>query len=1063
MPTAVERIAAAIRVGCDAAAGSGRPEAVLREHVQPALAEALRERGVRARARDEVSMSVPAAGAAATLDAPLSSSGRADAIYNRFVIEFEPPGSLRPSLMHSATRHAVDQVQQYLRGVAAESSIALERLAGCAFDGSWIVYVQGERDTLRVSRPRSVDLQALSALVETLESLASGRGLTAANLDEDFGRTSDVGREVVGNLTRLFVDGRASARSLAMFGQWRIDLGNASGPFAPTDRSQWRQLCEDLEVPAGDELAPHVLFCAQTYFALVAKLVALIILEGATGETLVAALAGATEPWDGFAGLESGELTANTRALNVIEPGIFSWYLSERSPALGSALAAMAGIAEEYSAEIVEITPLIARDVLKDLYQRLLPKSIRHRLGEYYTADWLAERVLDRVTEGSGELRLGTRVLDPAAGSGTFLVEAISRIRANASGRPAAEILRRVVDNVIGFDLSPLAVQASKVNYLLALAPELRGAEEPISLPVYLADSVAPPRRGGVLEGDVYVIRTSEGDWRVPVDAATPHGLSALGELIDESLESRRDPGDVRELAKMRLPEISADDAALDRVAEVYSKTQDLHLANRDGLWWRLISNAFAPTFHTGFDYVVGNPPWVSWETLPESYRRANETEWDLYELRPDALPGRRQRSTNVRLDLSMLFVARSMSHYLKADGRLGFLITATVFKSELAGRGFRRRRAASEGTYSFLRIEDLSDLRVFDEAANQTALLISSRGAQTRPRVPFTKWLPGSAATIPTNLDLEQVLTMTQRAEWFAEPVDPTDAASPLLTLPADALDATLPIRRPSPYLDAVREGINTRGANGIFFVEILEQAGATIKIRNCSSLGRDSTLPVHTAYVERDAVKTLLRGSDVTRDGVTPTLGLLFFHDGEHLSVPIPDRLARSRFPLAYEFLTQFRDRLAGRRLFRNFDPRGQDWLGLYSVTSAAIAPHKVVVREIAEGMIAAAINDANTIPDHKLHVIRCTSDDDARRVASVLTSPVVDYLIKGFAISTSVTGSFLRYVGLRQLPTELLVADNMETFAASLGLSREQYAAVEAAALAAPGDGETPPNEG
>jgi hypothetical protein len=1029
---------------------------VLREHVQPALAEALREHGVRSSARDEVRMSVPATEEAAMLDAPLTSSGRADAIYNRFVIEFEPPASLRPSLLHSATSHAVDQVQQYLRGVAAQSNIALERLAGCAFDGSWIVYVQGEREGWRVSRPRSVDLQALAALLETLESLASGRGLTAANLDEDFGRTSDSGRSVVGTLTRLFEAHQASPRALAMFGQWRIDLGNASGPFAPTDAAQWTQLCEDLEVPAEGDLAPQVLFCAQTYFALVAKLVALIILEGATGETLVATLAGAADPWEGFARLESGALTASTKALNVIEPGIFSWYLGERSPALQRALTAMAGIAEEYSAEIVEITPLVARDVLKDLYQRLLPRSIRHRLGEYYTADWLAERVVDRVTEGRGQLRLGTRVLDPAVGSGTFLVEAISRIRANASGRPSAEILRRVVDNVVGFDLSPLAVQASKVNYLLALAPELRGAEEPISLPVYLADSVAPPRRGGVLEGDVFVIRTSEGDWRVPVDAATPHGLSVLGELIDESLPGDIDAADVREVAKMRLPEISADDAALDHVAVIYAKTQELHRAGRDGLWWRLISNAFAPTFHTGFDYVVGNPPWVSWETLPESYRRANETEWDFYELRPDALPGRRQRSSNVRLDLSMLFVARSMSHYLKDDGRLGFLITASVFKSELAGRGFRRRRASNGGSYSFLRIEDLSNLRVFDEAANLTALLIAGGGPQTTQRVPLTKWLPASTGTIPTHLDLEQVLAITRRLDWYAEPVDPTDAASPLLTLPGPALDATVPIRRPSPYLDAVREGVNTRGANGIFFVEILERSGPTTRVRNCAELGRDRTLPVRSGVVESDAIKTLLRGADVTREGAAPTLGLLFFHDNDHVSTPMPDRIARSRFPMAYDFLNHFRNRLAGRRTFRNFDPSGEDWLGLYSVTSAAIAPHKVVVREIADGMIAAAVNDANTIPDHKLHVIRCASEEDANRVAAVLASPAVDYLIKGFAISTSLTGSFLRYVGVRQLPTGSGPPDSPETMAASLGLTAEQYAAVEAAALAADDSG-------
>ena len=292
----------------------------------------------------------------------------------------------------------------------------------------------------------------------------------------------------------------------------------------------------------------------------------------------------------------------------------------------------------------------------------------------------------------------------------------------------------------------------------------------------------------------------------------------------------------------------------------------------------------------------------------------------------------------------------------------------------------------------------------------------------------------------------------VTQRVDWYAEPVDPTDAASPLLTLPAEALDATRPVRRPSPYLDAVREGVNTRGANGIFFVEILDDSGPTTRIRNCAELGRDQAVPVRYGYVERDAVKTLLRGADVTREGAVPRLGLVFFHDDDHVSTPMSDRLARARFPMAYEFMTQFRERLSNRRLFRNFDPSGEDWLGLYSVTSAAIAPHKVVVREIADGMIAAAVNDANTIPDHKLHVIRCTSEADANRVAAVLSSPVVDYLIKGFAISTSLTGSFLRYVGVRELQTGSGTPDATAMIAASLGLTAEQYAEIETAALAA-----------
>jgi len=39
-------------------------------------------------------------------------NGRADAVYNRFVIEYEPPGSLRKELAARPNQHAVAQVKQ---------------------------------------------------------------------------------------------------------------------------------------------------------------------------------------------------------------------------------------------------------------------------------------------------------------------------------------------------------------------------------------------------------------------------------------------------------------------------------------------------------------------------------------------------------------------------------------------------------------------------------------------------------------------------------------------------------------------------------------------------------------------------------------------------------------------------------------------------------------------------------------------------------------------------------------------------------------------------------------
>jgi hypothetical protein len=1046
-------VLAAIERARRRASGSGRPEAILREEIQPALEEVLQARGVRAAGRNEVSLSVPSPELAGSMDAPLETIGRADAIYNRFVIEFEPPGSLRPSETHSHTRHAVAQVQQYMRGAEHGLGLQLDRVAGCAFDGNWIVYVTWERGGWRVARPVRVDLESLRSLVDTIASLATGRGLTADNLDEDFGRGSESARHVVAALAKLFLHGSVSGRGLSMLDQWEIDLGNASGPFSSSDLGEWSQLCAGLGVPDEDRASRVVLFSLQTYFALVAKLVALVVLEGATGHRLVNQLieGGSDAALVHFTDLESGRLTEVTRAMNVVEPGVFSWYLGERDPLLLEALVGMAGIAGEYAAEVVEITPLVARDVMKDLYQRLLPRAIRHRLGEYYTPDWLAQRVINQVTGSDRWLRPSARVLDPACGSGTFLVEVISRMVATDGDSNPRETLYRILENVVGFDLSPLAVQASKVNYLLALAPLLRHADDPVSIPVFLCDSVSPPRHGGLLEGDVFVLETSEGEWRVPAVLAQTHYLPAIGGVLRQGVDEDHDGTWVREEAERRLPMVDEQDrAVLDDVVGLFEKLRDLERSDRDGMWWYLVSNAFAPALQGPFDFVVGNPPWVSWETLPETYRRENDNLWLHHRLRPDVPHDRRQASAQVRLDLSMLFVSRCLSDYLVEGGRLGFVITASVFKSELAGRGFRRRHLPPDGEYRFTHIDDMSSLVIFEGATNQTAVVIADRRPPRGANIPVSFWRGNGRRTIPTALELRQVADMTVRREYAAEPADPNDEASPLLMMSRPGLVASRALRRRSFYLDSIREGINTRGANGVFFVEVLAEEDGFLRIRNLPDEGRNQAIEGREGLVEAQVVCRLLRGSEVSNAQASPGHGLLLFHDGAHVSNPIAAAEVGRRYPRAFDYISQFEAPLRARRPFRNFNPsEGDAWLGIYSVTTAALAAHKVVVREIAQGMIAAAVHGADVIPDHKLYVIPCTSAGEADRLARVLNSRVVHYMVLCFSVSTSVTGSFLRYVGIRDLSQEEEPADEQESLAAALGLSLDELQTLDSIA--------------
>lgn len=150
----------------------------------------------------------------------------------------------------------------------------------------------------------------------------------------------------------------------------------------------------------------------------------------------------------------------------------------------------MAPVQEAVSEQIARYV-LPGRDVraeqddLKRLYEALIPAPLRHALGEYYTPDWLAEVTLEKGLEGRDVRAL--RCADPACGSGTFLLRLIARKRQAGCG------LAEILHTVRGSDINPLAVLTARTNYLLAVHDLLEQAEDPVELPVALADALNPP------------------------------------------------------------------------------------------------------------------------------------------------------------------------------------------------------------------------------------------------------------------------------------------------------------------------------------------------------------------------------------------------------------------------------------------------------------------------------------------------------------------------------------------------------------------------------------------
>ena len=87
-----------------------------------------------------------------------------------------------------------------------------------------------------------------------------------------------------------------------------------------------------------------------------------------------------------------------------------------------------------------------------------------------------------------------------------------------------AALVRAILGNIVGFDINPLAVLASRTNYLIAIRDLLVHMDE-IEIPVFLADFVATPTEYGDLFSSASAVA------RVPCAAVKPPFLHVPREV----------------------------------------------------------------------------------------------------------------------------------------------------------------------------------------------------------------------------------------------------------------------------------------------------------------------------------------------------------------------------------------------------------------------------------------------------------------------------------------------------------------------------------------------------
>jgi hypothetical protein len=399
--------------------------------------------------------------------------------------------------------------------------------------------------------------------------------------------------------------------------------------------------------------------------------------------------------------LVSGTAFSSSQIHGAVEADFFDWILH----------------AEGGAGFVVDLADRIAcfdwshveHDVLKLLYESVITQEARASLGEYYTPDWLADRIVHaQLTDP-----LNQRVADPSCGSGTFLFHA-ARVfldAADASGMSNGEAILALTNHLYGMDIHPVAVTLARVTYLLAIGASRLAQPDrgPITIPVYLGDSLQWEQRRDLFGGQDVVTISTMGDDLVDGGGGAMFGddlvfprsvlqdAATFGQLVSAMADKAADKSgrSSTDIIRPVLKQFGIHANDVTTLTQTYDTMRRLHASGRNHIWGYYVRNLIRPLWLSEPDHqvdvLIGNPPWLRYSKM----LGAMQKRFKVLSKERGLLSGALGASAR---DLSTLFVTRAVELYLTAGGTFGFVMPHGVLTRK-PHEGFRTGKwSSSEG-----------------------------------------------------------------------------------------------------------------------------------------------------------------------------------------------------------------------------------------------------------------------------------------------------------------------------------------------------------------------------
>jgi transcriptional regulator with XRE-family HTH domain len=633
----------------------------------------------------------------------------------------------------------------------------------------------------------------------------------------------------------------------------------------------------------------------------------------------------------------------------VSRPGFFDWLTLMSADDV-------AAIKEEIKS-IVALSDIGAGSTAQELsnflsymYQEIFPPALRHLTGEYYTPSWLIDHTFSSIDCLSNDLpRI---IFDPAAGSGGFLAHYIERTGAQGTLDPI---------KIIAADINPLAVEFCQAN--LAIATKRQTIDRAIECSVLLADTIFDP----VVDGSGPLFGEAVCFEKVLFERKFIKGQDWSTNILD--------------LCKQF--------GMTERATVLLARAMT-----------RYLDDSFVVVESVKADLVIGNPPWMTWDALRREYRDKLAVQWAASTLITQK--GWRAKVAAGKTDLSTLFVYRAAQRHAAANARMGFVLPLSLFQSRHAGAGFRRFCTAEGRHYGLLSLDDFSDIKVFGDAANRTAVALFEVDKGSCYPTPYLEWSNGSAlGTLSAEVKV-------------CQPIDRDDPNSPIVAFSKGDTTSLSGVGK-SQY--QARGGVNTGGANTILWINILAKNGSLLEVRNVG-VTKKARSEIRSGWAEEDAVHPLLVGLDVVRWKAQPSKHLLLFYSPEHPKKAMDESKVKRQFPNAYEFACQFRSELLARKEYHRWGGVGP-FYEVYRIGPYTFSQIKVVWQHTGfRGRLrVAVIDDRNrvlTIPDQKVILIPSNDIDEAHYICAFLSSNFVSTTLQKY-LGTDASTHILDYIGL------------------------------------------------